>query len=376
MAAKGTALVRSWLVGAWSSGSIDLPILRNQEWISKLPLLGLIVILAHPTIASVYGSRAAVIFGLVAVAMMLPEVRRIYVVPFLSIMATSLLLCILDTSPRPLLMAFVAYAVFSLLISRPREAANTLVAALLLAFVWGQAQFFMPTDSLVNWHATVISPHLYHYRPTTFFPAQIYYNQYLLLLVAVFVVTSERRWWVMALWGGAAASAGSTGGVFCAVLALCLWHEHRGYIMTLAFLATSTAHAVFFNDWWSYNYSWDDFWASVFSERLAADPALDNLQSDATVEGSGAGLREPPTILEGIVQFTALAGLLTAVMAVIPRARNPQQLFKLAVGALALVVVVGIQPIMGSLYFSLHLGTLAAIIWLALEETRVSAPDH
>jgi hypothetical protein len=343
---------------AWMQGEIQIPIFMKFSWLDKLPLLGLVLVLCHPTIAAVAGSSGSLVFGAVALLMLLPELRRIVIIPFLAIIATSCLLCILDNSPHPMAMSLAVYAVFSMSIRRPAAMGNMFVFALFVAFVWGQIQFFSPPESIFNAHATVISPHLYYLRPTTFFPAQIYYNQFLLMLVAVFVITGEKRWWVMVLWGAAAASAGSTGGVVCAVLALGLWHGQRGFIMTAAFLATFAFHGVFFREWWLYNYSVGDLWSSVFSERLLAQ------------QGADPAVPEPPSILHGIIQFTALGGIMTAAMAVLRRADSPALVFKLLVGALALVVVVGIQPILGSLYFSLHLGLLAAIVWVALSEGR------
>lgn len=356
------------------------PIWSKLSW---TPAVGLIAMGLHPAVASTLGPHASKMFAALAIALLLPACRKIVVAPFVAILVTSVLIGLHNRSITAVAIAIPAYAIFHMIVYDTARFHRAILIVALIAGLLALLQFFSPSR-LLNIHATAESwqNFLDQYRPTSIFPSQAYHNQLLLLLIPLFFLAGEKRIWVLALAGFSAAITGSTAGLFFVALSLLLGGPRTGCYVVAGFGVAIVMMATFYPERLMYNFSLGDQIESISSRTYGSPDELARAaapaQAAAPVESAAptqavapakpaapaqAGIVAGHPILMIAIQVAAICGLLLASMMAV-RMRIPLlRLLPICAAILAIIAGQMIHPTMGSLYSSLTLAVLAAIIW-------------
>lgn len=324
-------------------------------------LIGLVGIVLHPTFASLAGSRWSALWVVVCLTLQLPALTRIVVAPFVSIILASTMCVLVTKSPSSILFCIPAYALFFMLIYRTARFSATFLALTGVAIFVALLQFMFNWDFL-NVHATAesLGGFLDQYRPTSIFSSQAYYNQMLLALIPVLWIAQERRSWIWLIVGIAAAITGSTAGVVLAVLAVFLVGV-KGHFALVGFAGTNMVIAALYPERLAYNLSLDDLFLSLGSRLSATGGCLaDSLNCATDVPITSLPVHSTFMIA---FQVMALVGLILIPMIAAKERLGLAKLLPFVLGFAAIMAGQMIHPIIGSLYFSVFLAVLVALIW-------------
>jgi hypothetical protein len=359
-------------------GPRSIPILEPLLRVS--PYVGVLAVLLHPTVASLYGARVGFIWGGLALALLLPACRRIILPVAISLLIPGLFVALYLKSSTVVLTVIAAYAMFYLVTFETRQFYRLFLIVCGIAAFVSLLQFLFPSE-ILNFHATAESEtgFLHQSRPTSIFSAQVYYAQLLLLSLPIMLIADEQRGGVWALFGAAFALTGSTAGIFYTGLALLMAYKRRGYFTAIGFCTMLAAIAVFWPERFQYNYSAYDITQSTLV-RIDPSRAIDTASPthDFGPTVPRLSFRTVVPTLAIAVEIIAIAGLAFAIMVV---ARAKITFFRmLNFGCAAAAIVLGqvLHSTMGSLYFSLTFAVLVALQWklitYLIPRTRFSAP--
>lgn len=355
-------------------GVISVPFHAARFW-SKLewmPSVGLVGLVLHPTIASLFGPHVGRACALVILVLFLPACRRVIVGPFIAILVASLFIAAFHKSVTTIFVVIPAYAIFHMIMYQRSRFYSVVLTISVVAGVLALMQFFIP-GKILNIHATAYSHNhfLDQYRPTSLFPTQAYYNQFILLLIPLFMLVREKRAWVLILSGFFAAFTGSTAGLLFVLLSLFLGVRRVGGFVLAGFLAAIAFMAAFYRERLVYNFSIADQITSIKSRVEGAQLDLTTGQPDLDVAIKSivvATTGHPSLVIA--VQCIAIAGVLlasTMAWALIPKGLRALPLLLWA--SAPLLALMGGQLIhstIGSLYFALSLGVLLVLVWMFL----------
>ena len=346
---------------------------HNALFWSKLswtPIAGLALVVLHPTVASALGHRASRILAILAIVLLLPACRKIAIAPFVAILVACVFIGIQNSSATAIAIALPTYALFHLITYDTARLYRAILIVVLIAGILALLQFLIPSH-LLNIYATAdsVNHFLDQYRPTSIFPSQAYYNQLLFLLIPLFFLVGEKRIWILTLSGFSAAITGSTAGLFFVASSLLLGLRRAGLSVAAGFSVAIAMMAVFYPERLMYNFSLRDQVESLGS-RLYGSPiglakSLHLLSSGSPTElklammGTLAG---HPTLLIAVQDF-AISGVLVASMMAVRMAIPLSDLFPFVAAVLVILAGQMIHATMGSMYSSLTLAVLAAIIW-------------
>jgi len=333
-------------------------LVRYKAAFSYLAVVSIVLVIFSPTIASLFGRKSSLLLYITAMILFLPMYRRILIVPFLAIIAASLIMTALNGNIKFLIMGITSYIVFYSSKYESHKLFTAIFILLIIASVVATLQLFAP-NPVLNIHATAesVGNFLDQARPTSIFPAQVYFNQFLLLCIPLIYLQENKQPLMFSILGVSAAVSGATGGVVLVGLALLLGLKKSAHFCLYGYVATILIMLVFVNDVVMYNYSPDNLIGSV-TERLPAPSA------GAVVSNIGFSTKEI------VFEFSAILGIVMSMMVVFMLRIPLHILIPSAAGMLAILVGQLIHPTMNSFFFAVSLGLIANVLYTLL----VSSP--
>ena len=318
--------------------------------------------------ASVLGARVSGIYVAITLLLMAPSLRVIHVAPLLAIIAAHAFLVIILVPVSKILFVIATYSLFRLMHERTKLFAQVLFAILGVAIFVSILQFMIPSR-LLNFHATAVSsPNnwLDRVRPTSIFPAQVYFNQLLLLALSILLLARVSSKSIIVMFGVGCAICGSTAGVLSFLLALFIIQRFR-WILAASFLLTIAFAAVYYPDAVLYNYSISDIVASL-KTRLnpvyvdLSGAQISNLAKDGTAVTMVKVMAEHPTVAL-VVQFLAMTGVMLGIFVVLNTRPKLTDLIALAAAIAGMLAAQILHATQGSLFSCLFVGMAGAICW-------------
>lgn len=360
----------------FASGIVPAP---PNAALPYLTALGLLLIALHPTIVSTLGPSASKVTVLIILLLLIPHLRMVNIPVFLSILTTSAYICVITGNIHAIVSGIIGYCTFSALTNSPSAFHRAIFFILIFSLVVAAFQVLMP-DSIFNFHATAESKNnfLNQYRPTSMFPAQAYYNQFLFLAIPIAFLLNLRSPALMMALGSASAVSGSAAGLVLISLLLLLGDRHGIRFALIGFASTAMLMFFFYREIFIYNYSFLNIFDS-FEHRIS--PAnSDKGLAPALSSHPQPSISHLATLIG--TQIVAIFGIMLITMMLIRRIFSLSQLRAFSASALAIMAAQIIHPTIGSIYFSLTLGVIAALIFRFLsnflervERTQITATN-
>jgi hypothetical protein len=344
-----------------------------------VPFVGLVGILIHPIIAGLLGPSWSAIAGVAILALCAVSLSTLVVVPFIACLSVCALLAFLYHEPRLIALCIPTYTAFFLTTFRLKTTANVYLVFFCIAAAVAALQYVTPGDSIFNIHATAESVDflLNQYRPTSIFTAQVYYDQFLLLFLSILIISNEGRAWVLSTFGIALAMTGATSSLVGALLSLSMKASHRGYLVFACFCAVILVDYMVYPQRVEYNYSPQDLVTSIVTSRVEQCwPGMPECADVAGAEGADTGSAPAagPVIsfTTVVMTFFAAVGVILIAQAALLASDSFFGLVRWGAATGALLLTQALHATFSSLYFTVLLGTLVAILSILLKRATES----